>query len=86
MKSGIACVGNAVIYAVVLNLVLPMFAVQFATEEEKNPPGCPSKLSLKSQIMHMMYHHSKTPVSSSLIVAVIVASAIMLGYNFGIFQ
>ena len=85
MKSGIACVGNAVLYAVALNLLLPMFAVQFATEEEKHPPGCPSKLSLKSQIMHMMYHHSKTPVSSSLIVAVIVASAIMLGYNFKIF-
>ena len=86
MKSGIACVGNAVLYAVALNLLLPMFAVKFATDEEKKPKGCPSKLSLKSQIMHMMYHHSKTPVSSSLIVAVIVAVAITLGYNFKIFQ
>ena len=59
MSKGYKCVINAVIYAVALNLILPLIAVRFATDVEKKPPGCPSKLPFKSQVMHMLYHHSK---------------------------
>ena len=67
MKSGIGCVLNACIYAVILNLVIPPLLVRFLTDEEKKPSGCPSKMSMKSQLMHMIYHHSRAPVSTSII-------------------
>ena len=86
MDKGYKCVVNAVIYAVALNLILPMIAVRFATDVEKKPPGCPSKLPFKSQVMHMFYHHSKTPISSSVIVVLIVSLSITLGYRFKIIQ
>ena len=86
MKSGIRCVINAVIYAVALNILLPLIAKQFATKEELKPPSCPSKLSLKSQIMYMLVHHDKLRVSSSIIIAVVVALSITLGYNFKIIR
>ena len=86
MSKGYKCVINAVIYAVALNLILPMIAVRFATDVEKKPPfNTPVYLlPYKSQVMHMLYHHSKVPVSSSVIVALIVALSITLGYNFKI--
>jgi hypothetical protein len=86
MKSGFSCVINAVIYAVALNILLPLIAKQFATPEEIKPPGCPSKLSLKGQIIHMLVHHDKLRLSSSIIVATVVALSITLGYRFKIVQ
>ena len=56
------------------------------TDEEKKPTGCPSKMSMKSQIMHMLYHHSRAPVSTSLILVIFVSLSITLGYNFKIIQ
>ena len=80
MKSGFSCVLNACIYAVVLNLVLPMIAKPFATKDEIKPPNGAAKLSFKSQIVHMLVHHSQVPIASSVIVALIVALSITLGY------
>ena len=85
MKSGIGCVLNACIYAVVLNLVLPKLLTLNLTDEEKKPSGCPSKMSMKSQIMHLLYHHSRAPLSTSLILVVFVSLSIVLGYKFKIF-
>ena len=82
MKSGFSCVLNACIYAVVLNLVLPRLFTMNLTDEEKKPTGCPSKMSMKSQIMHLLYHHSRAPLSTSLILVVFVSLSIVLGYNF----
>ena len=81
MKSESYCVANAVLIAVILNLVLPFVLSPLATEEEINPPGCPSKLSYKSQFMHMMVHHKKVPLTSSLIVGLIVGLSVFLGYK-----
>ena len=81
-----SCVINAVIYAIALNLILPLIAKRFATEEEIKPPSCPSKLSLKGQIMYMLVHHDKLRVSSTIIVATVVALSITLGYQFKIVQ
>jgi hypothetical protein len=86
MKSGIGCVINACIYAVVLNLILPRLLTMNLTEEEKKPKGCPSKMSMKSQIMHLLYHHSRAPVSTSLVLVVFVSLSITLGYRFKIIQ
>jgi len=86
MKSGFSCVLNACIYAVVLNLVLPMVAKPFATKDEIKPPNGAAKLSFKSQIIHMLVHHAQVPLTSSLIIVLIVSLSITLGYNFKIIQ
>ena len=80
MKSEFSCVVNAVIYAVALNLILPMIAKPFATKDEMKPPNGAANLSFKSQVMHMLIHHSQVPIASSVIVALIVALSITLGY------
>ena len=86
MKSGFSCVLNACIYAVVLNLVLPMIAKPFATKDEIKPPNGADKLSFKSQVMHMLIHHAQVPLTSSLIIVLIVSLSITLGYRFKIIQ
>ena len=86
MKSGFSCVLTACIYAVVLNLVLPMVAKPFATKDEIKPPNGADKLSFKSQVMHMLVHHAQVPVTSSLIIVLIVSLSITLGYRFKIIQ
>ena len=86
MKSGFSCVLNACIYAVVLNLVLPMIAKPFATKDEIKPPNGAYKLSFKSQVMHMLVHHAQVPLTSSLIIVLIVSLSITLGYRFKIIQ
>ena len=86
MKSGVGCVLNACIYAVVLNLVLPMIAKPFATKAEIKPPNGADKLSFKSQLMHMLVHHAQVPLTSSLIIVLIVSLSITLGYRFKIIQ
>lgn len=63
--------------AVFLNLVLSYGANEFATEEEKNPPSGAKNLSFKSQLVHMLVHHSQVPISSSLIVAAVVALSVI---------
>ena len=59
MKSGYSCVLNTCIYAVILNLVLPMIAKPFATSEEIKPPnGDASKLCVgayKCDVSHVIY-------------------------------
>ena len=78
------CIINAVIYAIALNLILPLIAKRFATPEEIKPPNGAEKLSLKSQLMHMLIHHSQVPLTSSIIIVLIVSLSITLGYQFKI--
>ena len=75
------CVVNAVLIAVVLNIVLPMVLTPYATAEEINPAGGPASLACKGQFMHMMVHHGHVPLSSSLIIALIVTVSVFLGYK-----
>jgi len=65
-----------VIIAVILNLVLPLFAKPFATPEEIKPSDGAGNLSFKSQIMHMLVHHNQVPLTSSIIIAAIVLISI----------
>ena len=66
---------KAVVIAVVMNLVLPYIARPFASKKEVKPPAGAHKLSYKGQLMHMLVHHNQVPLTSSLIIAVIVAVA-----------
>ena len=59
MKGEIGCILNAVLFSVVLNLVLPMVVAPIATKDERMPPKGAASLSFKSQIMHMLVHHSQ---------------------------
>ena len=69
---------KAVIYAVLLNLVLPLILSPFATSDETKPPNGAGSLSLKEQFMHMMVHHKQVQFTSSFIVALIVFISIYL--------
>ena len=81
MDKGTNCVLNAIIIGIVLNLVLPMILLPFATREEIKPPSGAANLSLKGQFMHMMVHHNQVMFSSSVIIALIVGLAVYLGYK-----
>jgi|MDSV01.2.fsa_nt_gb hypothetical protein len=81
MGSELHCILNACVMAVVLNLGLSYALAPMATPEEVKPPGCPSKLPLKSQVMHMLVHHKQVPLVSSVIVALVTGLAVYLGYK-----
>lgn len=67
--------------AVALNIILPMLLRPYATAAEIKPPNGAQNLPLKSQLMHMFVHHAQVPMSSSIIVAVIVAASIIISDN-----
>ncbi len=68
----------AIFIAVVINLILPMLLKPLATEEEVKPPNGAQNLPFKSQLMHMFVHHAQVPVSSSIIIAVIVGLSLVI--------
>ena len=65
-----------VLVAVALNLVLPMVVKHFATEAQV---AGGEGLNLWDQMMHMLIHHGRTPVSSSLVVVAVVVLACHFG-------
>ena len=77
---------KAAVVGVILNIVLALAASPFATKEEIMPPKGASSLNFKSQIMHMLVHHSQVPLTSSLIIVLIVSLSMILGYRFKIIQ
>ena len=68
----------SVAVGVVINLVLPQLLLPLATPEEIKPPNGAATLSFKEQLMHMFVHHAQVPVTSSVIVFVIVLVSIVL--------
>ena len=81
MGSEVYCIVNAIFMGVVLNIVLPLVLSPFAAEEERIPPNGAASLSFKGQFMHMMVHHNQVVFMSSLIIALIVGLAVILGYK-----
>ena len=69
----------AVLVGVLINLVLPQLLLPLATQDEVNPPNGAQNLNLKEQLMHMFVHHAQVPLSSSVIIAVIVSLSVILG-------
>jgi hypothetical protein len=71
-------ISKCVTIAVVINLVLPQVLKPFATREQIKPPQGAQNLPFLDQLMHMFVHHAQVPLSSSLIVAVIVGLSVYL--------
>ena len=69
----------SVVIGIVINLALPAVLKFFATPAQIHPPNGASQLSFLDQLMHMFIHHAQVPVSSSIIVAVIVFLSVMIG-------
>tara|TARA_Y100000389_G_scaffold157090_1_gene158138 strand:- start:627 stop:881 length:255 start_codon:yes stop_codon:yes gene_type:complete len=67
-----------VVIAILINLILSQVLKPFATEEEIKPPNGAENLPFKEQLMHMFVHHAQVPLTSSLIVAIIVVLSILL--------
>ena len=80
-KENTYCLINALIFAVILNLALPLIAKPMATPDEIKPPNGAHNLDFKGQIMHMLVHHAQVPLTSSIIVGLIVVLAVVLGYQ-----
>lgn len=72
---------RSVFVAILLNLALPYFVAQYATPEEIKPPNGANSLSMKGQIIHMLVHHKQVPLSSSVVVAVIVFLSMYIAYG-----
>ena len=49
----------------------------FASEQEVKLPNGAHNLPFKEQLMHMFVHHAQVPLTSSIIVAVIVILSVM---------
>lgn len=71
----------SVFISVIINLVLPLLIKPLATQEQIKPTGGAHNLSFFGQIMHMLIHHGQVPLTSSVIVALIVAIS---GYLTGV--
>ena len=64
---------------ILINLILPFMVKPFATPEQIKPPNGANNLPFFDQLMHMFVHHSQVPVSSSIIISVIVGLSVYLG-------
>tara|TARA_Y100000741_G_scaffold359799_1_gene341020 strand:+ start:811 stop:1068 length:258 start_codon:yes stop_codon:yes gene_type:complete len=77
---------NLILYsvgiAVLANLLLPQLLMSLASKDEIKPPNGAENLSLKEQIMHMFVHHAQVPITSSLIIAIIVGLSVYLTQYF----
>ena len=69
----------AVGVGVLINVLLPQLVMPLATEEEVSPPEGAASLDLKGQVMHMLVHHGQVPVSSSVVVGLIVLLSVLGG-------
>ena len=67
MDHELKCILNAILFAVLLNLVLPVVADYLPVNKS-------------NEYFKMLAHHKMTPVSSSVIVALITGLAVYLGY------
>ena len=67
-----------VVIAVLLNLVGPLVVKSMATPEEINPPNGVEKLSIKSQFMHLMVRNQRVPVTSSIVIAILIVVSVHL--------
>ena len=69
----------SILVGIVVNLLLPKLLMPLATKDEIKPPNGAAKLSFKEQLMHMFVHHAQVPLTSSIIVAIIVTVSVFSG-------
>ena len=72
-----------VLFAMALNIVVPMlFAPLAAPQECKPDTGSGADHGLKGQIMHNMYHRNQNMLGSTLITGLITLLALLVGNYF----
>ena len=67
---------QAILVSIIINLLLPQMVKPFATPQQIKPPNGAENLSFFDQIMHMLVHHAQVPLTSSLIVALVVGLSV----------
>ena len=72
----------SIAFGILINLVVPFILRPFATKEQIKPPNGADKLPFIDQLMHMFVHHAQVPVTSSIIIAVIVGLSVYLAKLF----
>ena len=70
----------SVLIAVIINIILPLIVRPFATPNQIKPPNGAQNLSFFDQLMHMFVHHAQVPLTSSVIVAIIVGLSVFLAH------
>ena len=70
----------AMLISVVLNIVVPNIVNTMASDEQKQIHGGDG--GLVDSMIRMCVHHTKTPVPSSIIVAVMVGLSVYLAQNY----
>jgi hypothetical protein len=66
----------AVLVAVLINLLLPQAAKLVASDKQKQMV---KQVGFVDKVMHMLVMHADTPITSSLIVALVVGLSVCLG-------
>ena len=79
MKKDMKLLLSAIVVGVLINLILPAILKTLATPEQIKPPNGADKLPFFDQLMHMFVHHAQVPLTSSIIVAIIVGLSVLLG-------
>ena len=69
---------SSILVGVAINLILPLLVKPYATPEQIKPPNGAENLSFFDQLMHMFVHHAQVPLTSSIIIAVIVGLSVYL--------
>jgi di/tricarboxylate transporter len=67
------------VVAIIINLVLPAIVKPLATQDQIKPPNGAENLAFFDQLMHMFVHHAQVPLTSSIIVVIIVVLSVVLG-------
>ena len=70
---------SSVLISVLINLILPQLVLPLANDKQISPPNGAKNLNFFDQLVHMLVHHAHVPVTSSVIVALIVALSVYLG-------
>jgi len=72
--------GFTILVAILINLILPFLVRPLATKDQIKPPNGAENLSFFDQLMHMFVHHAQVPLTSSIIVAIIVALSLITAH------
>ena len=70
----------SMLMGVVVNLVVPYLGTLVASDKQKDHHHKPE--GLVDEAMTMLVHHARTPISSSIVVAIVIGAAVYLAQNY----
>ena len=68
----------SIVVSIIINLVLPQILLPFASPEEIKPPNDASSSFIQTKFINMFVHHAQVPITSSIIVALIVLISVLV--------